>query len=160
MKKFHWVARWRMWRQRLIHFHLFEVAGIKAWVALIAIFSSRGIRSPMCLQRISYAELMADWEAPHPDMSIWIWQADRHNSARCWASRQRAEFTSPGDFHAVIPTPLGRIRRRRKVSGPNTPVLGANSHWRQTSMRYRCRVNFRHYMIRRLSRRGSSNSWI
>ena len=98
-------TQWRIWRQLLIRFHLFEVTDIKAWVALIARFDSRGIRSPLCLQRIPYTELMAaDWELPHPVMLIWIWQATRRDSSPCHISRPHAEFTPPDDSQALIAT--------------------------------------------------------
>ena len=98
-------TQWRIWRQLPIRFHLFEVTDIKAWVSLIARFESRGTRSPLCLHRIPYAELMAvDWELPHPDMLIWTWQAARHDSAPCSTSRPHAEFTPPGDSQSLIRT--------------------------------------------------------
>ena len=98
-------TQWRIWRQLMIRFHLFEVTDIKAWVALIARFDSRGIRPPICLQRIPYTGLMATgWELPHPDMLIWIWHAARHDSSTCLTSRPHAEFTPPDDFQSLICT--------------------------------------------------------
>ena len=76
---------------------------MKAWVALISRFDSRGVRPPSCLQQIPYAELIAaDWELPHPDMLIWIWQAARYDSSPCLIARPHAEFTPPDDFRGMI----------------------------------------------------------
>ena len=98
-------TQWRIWRQLIIRFHLFEISDIKAWAAPISRFRSRGIRSPLCLQRIPYAELIAaDWELPHPDMIIWIWQAARRDSAPCHFERPHAEITPPDDFQTLIRT--------------------------------------------------------
>ena len=96
-------TQWRIWRILLIRFQLFEVTDVKAWVALISRFGARGIRSPLCIQRIPYAELIAaDWELPHPDMSIWIWQASRHDSSPCRITKPHAEHTPPDGFHGMI----------------------------------------------------------
>ena len=38
-------THWRIWRLLLIRFHLFEVADIRSWAALISRFDSRGIRA-------------------------------------------------------------------------------------------------------------------
>ena len=39
-------TQWRIWRQLLIRFRLFEVTDIKSWVALITRSDSRGIGPP------------------------------------------------------------------------------------------------------------------
>ena len=98
-------TQWRIWRQLLIRFRLFEVTDIRNWAALIARFDTRGIRPPLCLERIPYAELIAvGWEMPRPDMLIWTWQATRLDSAPCLVSRPRAETTPPGDAQSLIRT--------------------------------------------------------
>ena len=62
-----------------------------------------GIRSPLCLQRIPYAELIAaDWELQNPDILIWIRQAARRDSSPCLITRHHAEFTPPDDFHCLM----------------------------------------------------------
>ena len=62
-----------------------------------------GTGTPLCLQRILYAELIAaDWGLPHPDMIIWIWQATRGDFPPCLITRPHAEFTPPGDFQGLI----------------------------------------------------------
>ena len=87
----------------LIRFHLFEVKGVKAWGAPISRLDARGIRSPLCLQRIPYAELVAaGWELPHPDMSIWIWQTARRDSSPFRITGPHSERTPPDDFRRLI----------------------------------------------------------
>ena len=39
-------THWRIWRLLLIRFHLFEITVVKAWVALISRFDTRGVMSP------------------------------------------------------------------------------------------------------------------
>ena len=82
--------------------HLFEVTDINALVALISLSDSRGARAPLFLRRIPYIELMAaDWELPHPDILIWIWQAARHDSAPCLISRPHGECAPSGDSQGL-----------------------------------------------------------
>ena len=128
--RFRWGARnGGFWRQLLIRFHLFEVMDIMDWGALISRFDSRGLRDPMCLQRRPNAELMeADCELPHPDMIIWIWQADRPDSAPCLHCRPRAEFAPPGDSQSLI-RPVRTDSVGNTAIGEEYPIL-----WRKFGM--------------------------
>ena len=71
-----------VWKSAIIRFHLYEIAARHDREFFIARFDSRGIRSPLHMVRIPFAELTkADWELPNTDMLVWIWQAVREYSS-------------------------------------------------------------------------------
>ena len=60
-------SAWRIWHELIVRFRLFELAGLREWVTLVARFESKGIRTPYCLARIPFGELSRiDWEWPPP----------------------------------------------------------------------------------------------
>ena len=74
-------TQWVVWRQLISRFRLFGITDIGAWHGLVARFDPREIRAPGRMGRIPFDQLTeADWELPHPDNLVWIWQAARKYS--------------------------------------------------------------------------------
>lgn len=93
-------TQWVVWKETNSRLRLLEVSDIRARVALIARFDTRGVRSPKCIGQIPFAELTAaDWELHHPDMIIWVWQAARKGSVKFRATQPIADFAHPLYFH-------------------------------------------------------------
>ena len=68
-------SQWIIWRSMIIRFHLFEIAGVNDWDALIALFEARGMRRPLCHRRIPLGELTRPgWGTPNPDRLLWFWR--------------------------------------------------------------------------------------
>lgn len=56
---------WRILHELIIRLHLFEIAELREWIALVGRFDSKGIRTPRCLARIPFGELSRmNWESP------------------------------------------------------------------------------------------------
>ena len=59
-------------------YHLFEIADMRRRAPLIDRLDTRGLRTPLCLHRVPFSELIAaDWELEHPDMILMLRQAAR-----------------------------------------------------------------------------------
>ena len=57
-------AQWTMWQAPITRFHLYEIADVNSWISPIARFDARGIRSPLCIRRIPFGELIKPgWES-------------------------------------------------------------------------------------------------
>ena len=75
-------TQWNLWRTLVVRFHLFEIADVLHWVALIARMDAKGLRTPWRFQRVPFPELLAvDWELERPDMLIMLWQAARSDAS-------------------------------------------------------------------------------
>ena len=74
------ATNWRIWHELIIRFHLFEIADVLEWVALVARFDSKGIRTPRCLARMPFGELSrVDWGCSSPVTIFLTWQAARQD---------------------------------------------------------------------------------
>ena len=75
-----YASAWRIWHDLIIRFHLFGIAEIREWVALVALFDSKGIRAPHFLARMPFGELSRiDWECSSADIILLTWQASRQD---------------------------------------------------------------------------------
>ena len=124
------------------HSSSFRFTDVGSWVAPISRFGTRVIISTLRRQLIPYADLIAaDWELPHPDMMIWIWQAARHDPSPCLATIPMWNL-----HRLMIPAArfvrLGGILRNIRRSAKNTPSSGANSDYPGIPNIARCRGNW------------------
>ena len=69
----------------------------------MARLDSRGLRSPLCLSKVPFGQLIAaPWDLPHPDMLIWVWQAARTDHEPSRTALPRSAYTPPSDFQELI----------------------------------------------------------
>ena len=113
-------SRWALWQGVITRFHLYEIAGVKCWISLIARFDTRGIRSPICLRRIPFGGLIRPgWETPNPDMLLWLWQAAREDGSLARPTLPHMEHTPEPDFQNQILSlsPDGRYQANSDFNG-------------------------------------------
>ena len=92
-----------LWRELMVRFHLFEITDMRHWVALVAHLDTKGLRTPMRLQRVPFSELLAvGWQLEHPDMLVMLWQAARSDASAHTMSLLDKALVSPEAFHALI----------------------------------------------------------
>ena len=95
--------QWIVWQKLITRFHLFGTTGITTWMGLIARFDTRNVRTPSCLARIPFNQLVAaEWELSHPDMMAWIRRAARQDTGEFDRTLPTSEMTPKPDFQGLI----------------------------------------------------------
>ena len=72
-------------------------------MGLIARFDTRNIRTPNCLARIPFNQLVAaEWGLFHLEMLVWIWKAARKDAGEFPRALPKSEMKPHPDFHGLI----------------------------------------------------------
>ena len=96
-------AQWALWRGAIIRYYLFEISPLRGWISLVARLDSRGIRTPTDLARCEFSDLEAtDWQLPHPDMLIWLWQGARQGNTTRPPATSHRPLSSAADLQSLI----------------------------------------------------------